>query len=82
MGVAVVEVNALPRTVSNCNPDSPARFSSWGVKQIILRPETPTTPRTSSCTEMEPHCILSVSVEQVKAAVDKLLKQTRTESFN
>jgi len=69
MGVPVVEINAHPIDGSPLHLHSPARFGPWGVPHQVLQPLRATPPCSSACTASGPHCILAVTIEQVKDAV-------------
>ncbi len=47
---------------------SPARFAPMGVPSRIVQPRVATPPCTISCVASEPHCIKSITVEDVLAA--------------
>jgi len=72
-GGPVVEISAHPLNGSPYDASSPVRFGPWGVPHIILQPEKATPPCTNACTAERPHCILNVTVNQVKEAVTELL---------
>ncbi|MEM2293081.1 MAG: glycosyltransferase family 9 protein [Nitrososphaeria archaeon] len=74
MGVPIVELSCHPLTGSPYAVNSPYRFGPWGVKNIILQPHLPTPPCHEQCIIInKPHCILGISVEQVKQAVVNIL---------
>jgi lipopolysaccharide heptosyltransferase II len=76
-GVAVVEISCHPRYGSESHDNSPARFGPWQVPQVVLQPERATSPCTEACEANMPHCILSVSIEQVTEAALRLLETTK-----
>jgi heptosyltransferase-2 len=72
-GVPVVETCCHPVNGSAADPDSPRRFGPWGVPNRVLQPDNARSPCVDGCLAAEPHCICSVSVEHVKAAVTSLM---------
>jgi heptosyltransferase-2 len=75
--IPVVEISCHPRGGSKLHPNSPTRFGPWLVPQMVLQPEQATYPRFQACEANIPHCILSVSVDQVAKAAFSLLEGTR-----
>jgi len=78
VGVPVVEISCHPKSGSPYCANSPLRFRPWRIRCIVLQPETPRPPCTEECVAKYPHCILNITVEQVKQAVVKLLRQIQT----
>jgi len=76
-GKSVVEI--LPHSASGAADadGSPQRFAPWRVDQLILRPASATPPCEQECLADEPHCILSVGVEQVLDAALALIGENR-----
>jgi ADP-heptose:LPS heptosyltransferase len=74
-GVPVIEINGHPLLGSPFHTYSPTRFGPWGVTHLVLQPETALEPCSDTCTAVEPHCILGITVEQVENAVMTLLRQ-------
>ena len=73
-GTPVVEISCHPRTGSLVHDNSPKRFGPWGVLNYVLQPEKAISPCSNECIAVEAaHCILNVSVQQVKKAVEELL---------
>jgi heptosyltransferase-2 len=72
-GIPVVEISAHPSNGSAQHSNSPHRFGPWGVPHRVLQPPIATSPCSDSCAAKIPHCILSVTVEQVQSAVEELL---------
>jgi heptosyltransferase-2 len=79
-GVPVVEISCHPRTGSPVHPNSPERFRPWGVSHSVLQPTIPRSPCLYGCDATEPHCILDVTVEQVKEAVARQLRLVQSPS--
>jgi ADP-heptose:LPS heptosyltransferase len=75
-GTAVVEISCHPRHGSESHSYSPKRFGPWLVPHVIVQPEIPMPPCTRACMANAPHCILSISVDQVAKAACKLLETT------
>lgn len=73
VGVPVVEISCHPRSGSPIHPNSPRRFGPWGVPHSVLQPEMAFDPCSEACTAAQAHCILRVTVEQVKEAIVCLL---------
>lgn len=73
VGTPVVEICCHARSADPNYMYSPRRFGPWGVPSIILQPETPVAPCQKGCHYSEPHCILQITAEQVKTAVDSML---------
>jgi heptosyltransferase-2 len=72
-GVPVIEISCHPVDGLLFHSNSPFRFGPWGVSSIVLQPKHATPPCSESCSAREAHCILSVAIEQAKAAVKTLL---------
>ncbi len=73
-GIPVVEISSCPAGASADNHfSSPVRFGPWGVDNRILRPAAADAACAGGCRSNQPHCILSVSVEQVRQAVESVL---------
>ena len=61
------------------NPDhfnSPVRFAPWGADVKVLQPATGRDGCKDACTELEPHCILNVSVVEVISQANCLLDRS------
>lgn len=74
-GVPVVEISCHPLNGSPLHPNSPKRFGPWGVPYVVLQPEKPLAPCSEACDAAQAHCILGITVEQVKEALMELLSQ-------
>ena len=73
VGLPVIEISCHPLGGSSGHANSPERFGPWGVSHRILRPDRTLVLCGDACESDEAHCILSVSVEQAKEAVDTVL---------
>jgi heptosyltransferase-2 len=70
-GIPVIEISCHPLDGSPSHPNSPKRFGPWRVPHVVLRPETARDACSEACTAHQAHCILEVSLEEVKEAVAK-----------
>lgn len=77
LGVPVVELSCHPRSGSPWSANSPLRFGPWGVDHVVLQPLTSRPPCVDECVADHPHCILEITVEQVKEAVAEQLRQSQ-----
>lgn len=66
--VPVVEISCHPKFGCPVHTNSPIRFRPWGVCHTILQPEKALKPCMQACIAMYPHCISTVTVDQVKKA--------------
>lgn len=73
VNVPVVEVSPHPLDGSPHHPNNPDRFSPHGVPACILQPARAVFPCRDGCDSTEPHCILTIGVEQVKRDMSKFL---------
>jgi heptosyltransferase-2 len=71
--VPVVEISCHPKFGGAVHANSPVRFRPWGVRHVILQPEKAIKPCTQACTALSSHCIVAVTVDQVKKASMTLL---------
>lgn len=74
--VPVVEISCHPITASTAHSNSPARFGPWGVAHRAIQP-LPLPGCSAGCRSHGPHCILEITVDQVKEAVRSLLPLNR-----
>jgi len=72
-GVSVIEISCHPLNGSRLHANSPSRFRPWGVDFTVLQPEKAIEPCSDGCTAAQAHCIQSVTVADVKDAVEKHL---------
>ena len=72
-GVSVVEISCHPLNGSRSHANSPRRFGPWGVDFTVLQPEKAIEPCSDGCTAAQAHCIQTVTVADVKDAVEKHL---------
>jgi ADP-heptose:LPS heptosyltransferase len=71
--VPVIEISCHSLNGSPLHPNSPRRFSPWGVPHCVVQPEKAIAPCSNGCASAQAHCILSITVEKVKEAVVALL---------
>lgn len=74
-GIPVVEISCHPRGGDDLHPNSPTRFSPWGVPNMIVRPDEPADGCSTECRVPAPHCIANVPVASVIAGVASLLDE-------
>lgn len=79
-GIPVVEISCHPRGGDDLHPNSPTRFSPWGVPNRVVRPDEPadgcaTDGCATGCRVPAPHCIANVPVASVIAGVASLLDE-------
>jgi len=75
VGTPVVEICCHARSADPGYMYSPRRFGPWGVPAVIVQPEVVLPPCREGCRHSQPHCILQVTVDQVKVAVASMLPQ-------
>ena len=73
VGVPVVELSCHPKYGSPSSANSSLRFGPWGENHTVIQPEAALPPCEDECIADSPHCILGISVEQVKEAIAPLL---------
>ena len=73
--VPVVEISCHPRGGDDLHPNSPKRFSPWGVPHRVIQPDEPADGCASGCRESAPHCITKVRVASVIASIASLLDE-------
>lgn len=73
VGVPIVEISCHPITGSIYHYNSPVRFGPWDVPCRILQPKKTVVPCVNGCEAESPHCILDVTVDNVREAVSSLL---------
>jgi heptosyltransferase-2 len=73
MGCKTLVISRHPRDGDLNHFNSPVRFSPHGSHVRILQPETGRDGCKDACTVHEPHCIRSVTVEEVVSASQQML---------
>jgi len=73
--VPVIEISCHPLNGSPLHPNSPRRFSPWRVPHRVIQPRKAIAFCSNGCTSAQAHCILDITVEQMKEAVVALLSQ-------
>ena len=69
MNIPVVVISCHSYASAPDNANSPIRFKPWSSRHVVLQPAKPVPPCKQECTAQTAHCILGVTIEQVKAAV-------------
>jgi heptosyltransferase-2 len=82
VGVPVVELSCHPELGSPYSASSPLRFGPWGVSHTVVQPQTSRPPCVDECIADHPHCILGITVDQVKEAVTEGLARRKKEPGN
>jgi heptosyltransferase-2 len=78
MKCPTIVISRHPRHGDPDHPNSPARFTPWGVPTRVLQPERGLDNCNARCREISrPHCIMQVFVPNVVAAAKALLMQSR-----
>jgi heptosyltransferase-2 len=75
VGVPVIEINGHPVNGSPVSSDSPMRFGPWGVPHIVLQPRAANDSCSAGCIASDAHCILGITVDQVKEAAVSCMSQ-------
>ncbi len=74
----IVEISCHPLNGYSMHSNSPLRFGPWKVPYIAIQPKEPRSSNCEyGCCSEEAHCILNVTVEQVKDAVIKIIDQIK-----
>lgn len=68
-GIPVVVVSCHPRNGAPMDVQSPTRFGPWSAMARVLQPERGAEMCVESCAARTTHCILQVSVHEVKNAI-------------
>jgi heptosyltransferase-2 len=71
--VPIVEVRCHPRSGQPAHRYGPARFGPRPGPAVTLQPAGAAAGCVESCEALEPHCILSTTVEDVVSAATQLL---------
>ena len=77
-GLPVVEISCHSQDVPPIAIPSPTRYGPWGVPNVVVQPKAATQPCVKFCSKNSAHCILDVSVAQVKRAVEELMVSTQS----
>lgn len=77
VGIPVVEVSCHPKSGSPWNANSPLRFGPWRVSHKVLQPQLARHPCLRECIAQHAHCILNVTVEEVKSAITEQLSEAQ-----
>jgi ADP-heptose:LPS heptosyltransferase len=71
--IPVVEISAHSLQGAPGHSLSPKRFGPWKVPHRVVQPISAIPPCTEGCEASHPHCILGVTLDQIKVAVKDLL---------
>ncbi len=74
-----IVISRHPRPGDPNHRNSPVRFLPWGSCVRVLQPASGVDKCKSACSQPEPHCITSITVDDVVAAASKMLHTQRTE---
>jgi len=69
LGIPTVAIFSHPEGGSDFSCNSPVRFGPWKSHCNIVQPRNPRPPCVKECAAEEPHCILEVTVDEVKKAL-------------
>lgn len=73
-GIPVVEIFSFPAAGGDATHFTAVnRYRAWGVPAATLQPERAVPPCTRACVAYEPHCIATISADEVVSAVKKML---------
>lgn len=75
--VPVVEINSWAKSASARSHFATYFYAPWKTQSIIVNPDEPMPPCRKYCVFRKPHCILQVTVEDVKEAVRSMLALIR-----
>jgi len=75
MGIPVVVISCHPVSGEKAHMHSPARFGPWNISATVLQPAKAMPPCAETCSAQDAHCIRTISVEAVCAAIEKHLVQ-------
>ena len=71
--IPVIELSCHPKDGSNQSFNSPHRFAPWGTKSVVIQPQNLRAPCSDECGAATAHCILGISVKQVKADLTRIV---------
>lgn len=72
VGAPVIVISPHPADGDLAHRNSPSRFHPWGSNVDVLQPARALPPCRGSCSAHSPHCIRSVSVDEVVAAAESV----------
>lgn len=72
-GVPVVEICCHPKNGPQLHWNSPLRFGPWGVRHVVLEPDSVKPPCIETCLANEAHCIADIDVARVEEAVSSFI---------
>jgi len=74
VGVPVVELSCHPKSGSPHSANSPVRFGPLGKINRVVQPEVAAPDCSEECVADAPHCILGISLEEVKQEVAETMR--------
>ncbi|HEY9868647.1 MAG TPA: glycosyltransferase family 9 protein [Candidatus Obscuribacterales bacterium] len=74
MGRPVIEISCNASTCSASHRHSSERFGPWGVEHCLVQPRRPLPGCSDGCHKPEAHCILQVTVDQIKTTIESRLE--------
>lgn len=77
LNVPTLVISAHPLDADPWHIHSPNRYHPWGNEYIELQPLHLLSPCVASCQSLEPHCIKTISSEEVVTAALSILEKTR-----
>jgi len=70
--VPVIEISCHPKNGNKGHENSPMRFGPWGVKNIVLQPDSSLSPCENECSQFSSHCISQISLSKVADSVKQI----------
>lgn len=74
--IPIIEISSWPKDGFLASDNSAVRFKPWKSEYLLIQPDHALTPCKGECTSEEAHCIMQISVEQVKEALTKFLEMS------
>ncbi|OPZ83744.1 MAG: lipopolysaccharide core biosynthesis protein [Firmicutes bacterium ADurb.Bin419] len=72
-GVPVLVICA--HSPKDCSSSSFSRFYPWKVPYVVLQPESCIAPCATECVAEMPHCIMQISVEEVRKNAESMIRR-------
>jgi ADP-heptose:LPS heptosyltransferase len=73
-GIPTVVVSPHPIEGDENSSTSPVRFKPWSTRTAVVQPLRAVSPCLVECGASEAHCICQVTVDQIKTAVDTVIR--------
>jgi heptosyltransferase-2 len=77
VGLPVVEICCHPANGAVGHENDPARFGALALKKVVVRPKAFVGKCKNGCMEKVPHCIATISVDEVAARVTEAFTESR-----